>query len=146
MPRENQGKETKVVSEWTDEQVAVRMELGDAEVLALADKLGDYQRYDSVNTEGSELTPQQVTALAAFAKTLGPDVVIVANGLKRVRAQDERARIACQNELDRRRNEARKAAYKDMRCPDCGQVDVQAAGYGDKCPECAAVLPYYPYG
>ena len=75
-----------MVSEWTDEQVAVRMELGDAEVLALADKLGDYQRYDSVNTEGSELTPQQVTALAAFAKTLGPDVVIVANGLKRVRA------------------------------------------------------------
>lgn len=134
------------VNEWTDEQVNVRLELGDEEVLARADKLGEYQRYDAVNTGGAELTPAQATALAALAKALGPDVVIYNNELKRVKPLDERCRIAVQNEVDRRYREVRQAAYTGRYCPDCGATDVVAADYKTKCPECNKTLPYYPYG
>lgn len=131
----------------TQEQVDVRLELGDKEVLARADKLGDYQRFDSVNTEGMELTPAQATALANLAKALGPDVVIYNGGLKRIKSVDERCKIAVQNELDKRHRERGKAAYTGRYCMECGATDVQAEhGYNEKCPVCEKTLPYYPYG
>ena len=135
------------MTEWTQELVDVRLELGDEEVVARANKLGDYQRYDSVNTEGMELTPAQVTALAALAKSLGPDVVIYNGGLKRIKSLDERCMTVVRNEVDKRRRAVGKAAYDGHYCPDCGTTDVQAQkGYNEKCPACDNTLPYYPYG
>lgn len=130
----------------TDEQVAMMLELGDPEVLARADKLSDYQRYDSVQFENVEWTAAQAAALAAFVKTLGPDVVIHNGAPKRVKSVDERCKIVLQNEIDKRYREGRQAAYKASLCPECGAHDVQAKTYSDKCPECEKTLPYYPYG
>lgn len=132
--------------ELTEEQVQVRMELGDEEVLKRADKLADYQRYDNVSLEGMELTPAQAVALANLAKAMGPDVVIHNGVLKRIKPLEERAGTVLRNEIDRRERERKVQAYKDAICPNCGEPEQKAADYKDKCGACGEQLPYYPYG
>jgi hypothetical protein len=133
-------------AEWTEDLVNLRMELGDEEVISRANKLSDYEMYDRVDMEGQSLNPAQAKALAAFAATLGSDVLIHNGALKRVKNLDERCRSVVVSEQNARDREVAKQFYTDSICPECKVEGQRAEKYNDKCTFCQAQLPWYPYG
>jgi len=97
---------------WTDEEQAAVDSMSPTDIAERVRNLSRYDRYDTLVTvydNDMAMTPAQMTAFAAFAKTLGTDVVITDNSIKREKSGPDLLRAAVRNRVYEIRREARAA-------------------------------------
>jgi hypothetical protein len=105
------------VTSWTDEETSVLTEMTIPEVLRRIPELSEYETYETVASAyryiNTPFTPAQAIAWARFAETLGKDVVLSNQEIRRPLSRSELARAVVHREIQRRARAARAAGQEN---------------------------------
>lgn len=99
---------------WTPELRQAAADLGDAEMRRRISELSSYNAYNTlVSAYDVEFTPARMTAFAAFAKTLGADVIMDDKTIKAAKSDEEKAITVARSEVYARQAREREQEKED---------------------------------
>lgn len=118
------------MTEWTEVDKEIANDLGISEMTRRAGELDSYDRYETVASAYGmmNMTPRQMKAWASFAETLGPDMVVTGQEIKREKDTQGKIESVIRRERyarERIAREARQAAERADQDRNGGPPDAQ---------------------